>query len=154
MSTKRLIESYNNSLNESDNLDFFKTDGLNIAIDICSKNGNTNTNCKDVATKVVKAALDRGIDCKVVEPLVIVDGDTASNNHYAILIGDRIIDYTIKQFLLDNEMVEYFELLSNKDVYAMSSKSLKGVKNKELEEANLEQLYSLSDRLDLILELL
>lgn len=142
------------TLKESENLEFFKTDGLNIACNVCIDNGDTNTNCKEVATEVVKAALDRGIDCKVVEPFVIVRGETASNSHYAIQVGDKIVDYTIMQFLGDNKRIEYFELLSNGDVYAMSATSLKGIKDDELVGANLEQLYKLSDTLDAILELL
>lgn len=149
-----LFESIQSNLKESENLEFFKTDGLNIALNVCIDNGNTNTNCKEVSTEVVKAALDRGINCEVVEPMVIINGETASNNHYAILVGDTIIDYTIKQFLGDNETVDYFELSkSANNIFTMNSKDLKPTVVSELDGANLEEIYSISGKYDLIIEL-
>lgn len=153
---KKLNERVNilKSLKESENLEFFKTDGLNIALNVAIDNNNRNTCCKEISIEVVKSALDRGIDCEVVEPFVIVDGETASNSHYAIKVGDKIVDYTVKQFLGDYETVDYFELLENGTVYAMSSTSLKGIKDSELNSANLEQLYKLSSTLGAVLEIL
>ena len=149
-----LFESIQSNLKESENLEFFKTDGLNIALNVCIDNENTNTNCKEVSTEVVKAALDRGINCEVVEPMVIINGETASNNHYAILVGNTIVDYTIKQFLGDNETVDYFELSkSANDIFTMNSKDLKPTVVSELDGANLEEIYSISGKYDLIIEL-
>ena len=153
--TIKLFESFKQNLKENENLEFFKTDGLNIALNVCIDNGDTNTNCKEVSTEVVKAALDRGIDCKVVEPMVIVNGETASNNHYAILAGDTIVDYTIKQFLGDNKTVEFFELSKSADnIFTMYSEDLKPTVVSELDGADLEKIYSISGKYNLIIELL
>lgn len=141
---------------ESENSEFFKTDGLNIACNVCIDNGDTNTNCKEVSEEVVKAALSRGIDCEVVEPFVIQGGDEASQNgHYAIKVEDKLIDYTIMQFLGDSKTVKYFELAKNgNDIYALSNETMQPVKVNELDGANLEEIYSIASRQNLTLELL
>lgn len=139
------------NLTEADDLEFFKTEGLQKAKEICK---DTNTNCKEVSYEVASLAREKGIDCQVVEPFVMVNGETASNNHFAILVGDKIIDYTVKQFLGDSQTVDYFELWSNGTVYAMSSTSFEGIKDSELENANLEELYKLSNTLGAVLEII
>ena len=149
--SQKLLESFQTNLKEDEVLDFFRAEGLEKAKAICK---DSNKNSKEVSKEVVNLALSKGIDCEVVEPFVIVNGETASNNHFAILVGDKIIDYTVKQFLGDSQTVDYFELWSNGTVYAMSSTSFEGIKDKELENANLDELYKLSNTLGAVLELL
>ena len=85
---------------------WFKTKGLEIAKEICKP---YNSHCKEVSETIVKEANKIGIDCKVVEPLVM-HGDDLNNNHYAIQYKNILIDYCLQQFLGDNKTVDYYTL--------------------------------------------
>ena len=148
-----LLESIQKNLNEdNEGLNFFETEGLKIAKDICKEN---NTNCKEVCETVQKAAALKNIECKVVEPLVIVDGETVSKNHFTLLYNDIIVDYTIKQFLGDYSTVQFYKLLkSGNDMYTTYSETLEPVVIPELEDADLSEIYSISGKYNLIIELL
>lgn len=135
----KLIENYNDNLNEN----FFKTEGLEIANEVCHINSDTNTNCEEVTRNVVAKVRTYGIDCKVVKPFVVC-GDDTSNNHYSILYKDMIIDYCLMQFLGDNKTVNYFELYkNNENVYALSLETMKGITSTELENLKVDNLLTL-----------
>lgn len=82
--------------------EFFSTTGLKIAKDICTKNKRLNC-CKEVSEAVVNEANKLGIECSVINPIVFIKGkDDPYMNHYVILQGNKIIDFTYKQFLGSN----------------------------------------------------
>ena len=151
----KLYECMQENLNQSS--DFFKTEGLDIAIKIAQENGNKNTNCDIISKAVVEAALAKGINCKIVKPFVIVNGETGSNNHTTILVTDenKLVDYTIMQFLGDNKTVEYYELVNNsREIFVLDSKTMQPKVVDELNGANLDQIYSISGKHGLIVELI
>lgn len=103
---------------------WFKTKGLEIAKEICKP---YNSHCKEVSETIVKEANKIGIDCKVVEPLVM-HGDDLNNNHYAIQYKNILIDYCLQQFLGDNKTVDYYTLWQSKTLpktYTINAKTLK-----------------------------
>lgn len=103
---------------------WFKTRGLEIAKEICKP---YNSHCKEVSETIVKEANKIGIDCKVVEPLVL-HGDDLNNNHYAIQYKNILIDYCLQQFLGDNKTVDYYTLWQSKTLprtYTINVKTLK-----------------------------
>lgn len=103
---------------------WFKTKGLEIAKEICKP---YNSHCKEVSETIVKEANKIGIDCKVVEPLVM-HGDDLNNNHYAIQYKNILIDYCLQQFLGDNKTVNYYTLWQSKTLprtYTINVKTLK-----------------------------
>ena len=91
---------------------WFKTKGLEIAKEICKP---YNSHCKEVSETIVKEANKIGIDCKIVEPLVM-HGDDLNNNHYAIQYKNILIDYCLQQFLGDNKTVDYYTLWQSKSL--------------------------------------
>lgn len=130
--TVKLFESFQQNLTEIESTDFFKTEGLEIARDICKDN---NQHCEEVATTVVDAALNKDIDCKVVKPLVI-NGEDINNNHYAIQYNNKIIDYCAAQFLGDNTKVDCFELLDNgNNRYVLNKDTLVGASVRDITDA-------------------
>lgn len=103
---------------------WFKTKGLEIAKEICKP---YNSHCKEVSEIIVKEANKIGIDCKVVEPLVM-HGDDLNNNHYAIQYKNILIDYCLQQFLGDDKTVDYYTLWQSKTLpktYTINAKILK-----------------------------
>lgn len=103
---------------------WFKTKGLEIAKEICKP---YNSHCKEVSETIVKEANKIGIDCKVVEPLVM-HGDDLNNNHYAIQYKNILIDYCLQQFLGDDKTVDYYTLWQSKTLprtYTINTKTLK-----------------------------
>ena len=103
---------------------WFKTKGLEIAKEICKP---YNSHCKEVSETIVKEANKIGIDCKVVEPLVM-HGDDLNNNHYAIQYKNILIDYCLQQFLGDDKTVDYYTLWQSKTLprtYTINTKPLK-----------------------------
>ena len=103
---------------------WFKTKGLEIAKEICKP---YNSHCKEVSETIVKEANKIGIDCKIVEPLVM-HGDDLNNNHYAIQYKNILIDYCLQQFLGDNKTVDYYTLWQSKTLprtYTINTKTLK-----------------------------
>ena len=103
---------------------WFKTKGLEIAKEICKP---YNSHCKEVSETIVKEANKIGIDCKVVEPLVM-HGDDLNNNHYAIQYKNILIDYCLQQFLGNNKIVDYYTLCQSKTLpktYTINTKTLK-----------------------------
>lgn len=103
---------------------WFKTKGLEIAKEICKP---YNSHCKEVSETIVKEANKIGIDCKIVEPLVM-HGDDLNNNHYAIQYKNILIDYCLQQFLGDDKTVDYYTLWQSKTLprtYTINTKTLK-----------------------------
>lgn len=103
---------------------WFKTKGLEIAKEICKP---YNSHCKEVLETIVKEANKIGIDCKIVEPLV-VHGNDLNNNHYAIQYKNILIDYCLQQFLGDDKTVDYYTLWQSKTLpktYIINAKTLK-----------------------------
>ena len=82
--------------------EFFSTEGLTIAKEICIKNKRSNC-CKEVSEAVVSRAKELGIDCSVINPVIFIAGkEDPYLNHYVILNNNKIIDFTHKQFLGSN----------------------------------------------------
>lgn len=132
-------------LNESIEEDWFMNEGLGIAKSLCSKE---NTNCEKVSINVVNAALKDGIDCEVVAPYVI-NGNNQSNGHISILFKDRIIDYTVPQFLGDNKTVDYFTLAKNKNnVFVLNKETMKPeVVNEIVNTSSNEEILNLPEEI-------
>ena len=94
--TMKLLESIENNLNESVNLDWFKEDGLSIAKGVAEQEGNLKC-CQEVSKAVVEGASKDGISCKILDCGVITRNEMNSS-HTVVQIDGGIVDYTQKQF--------------------------------------------------------
>lgn len=139
---RNLSESINvlKTLKEAQNLDWFKTTGLQMAKSICQGN---NQNCKEVSTTVCTAAIKNGIDCDA-ESAYVINGEDRNNNHFAIKTDNILIDYTISQFLGDNSTVDYFELADNgNNVYVLNKETMAGEIVEEIKGKTTEEILNL-----------
>ena len=99
--TRKLFEAYQRNLNEGDNLDWFKNEGLTIARSIVSQQGNLN--CYEVISeKIVEEANKAGINCNILDCGVVTENDM-NTSHTVVQYNDIIIDYTQKQFFGSND---------------------------------------------------